>query len=143
MGAMLHFAGMRYDLLAFVVMPSHVHWVFRPIASWVKTLKGRSARESVVHSINRYTARECNLVCGGIGAFWQHESYDHWVRDEDELERVIHYVEGNPVKAGLAANPHEWTCSSASVRKRLGLEFREPIIRGVDFDRSGAQQTAS
>jgi REP element-mobilizing transposase RayT len=128
MNARLHFAGIRYDLLAFVVMPSHVHWVFQPKASWVATLTGpRSARESVVHSINRSTARECNIVCQSSGAFWQRESYDHWVRDEDELERIIHYVEDNPVKAGLVANAIDWTFSSGCMRKKLGLEFGAPI----------------
>ncbi len=33
-----YFAGERYDLLAYVVMPSHVHWVFTPRDEWVKTL---------------------------------------------------------------------------------------------------------
>src|SRR5207253_10722020 len=33
--AMYFFAGERYDLLAFVVMPSHFHGVFQPLAAWV------------------------------------------------------------------------------------------------------------
>ena len=37
------------------------------------------------------------------GQFWQHESYDHWTRDLVELERIIRYIEENPVKAGLGA----------------------------------------
>ena len=36
-----------------------------------------------------------------IGHLWQHESYDHWVRDEDELEKIIAYAEENPIEAGL------------------------------------------
>jgi len=31
----LHFAGERYQLLAFVVMPSHHHWLFLPDPTWV------------------------------------------------------------------------------------------------------------
>src|SRR3954447_25407819 len=33
--AFYFFAGERYDLLGYVVMPSHSHWVFQPIESWV------------------------------------------------------------------------------------------------------------
>jgi REP element-mobilizing transposase RayT len=100
--AFLFFAGVRYDLLAYVVMPSHIHWVFRPLDSWVATLRNssRSPRESIVHSINRYTSLQCNSLRNRTGEFWQHESYDHWIRDVDELERVLHYVEGIPSKPG-------------------------------------------
>jgi type I restriction enzyme R subunit len=103
--ALLFFAGTRYDLLAFVIMPSHFHWVFRPLEAWVQQLQpgaGKATpRERVMHSIKRFTGRECNHLRGVQGAFWQQESYDHWVRDVDELERIINYIEYNPVKAGL------------------------------------------
>ncbi len=49
--ALLFFAGTRYDVLAFVVMPSHFHWVFRPLESWVKDLE--------LHDAER-TPREAN-----------------------------------------------------------------------------------
>jgi REP element-mobilizing transposase RayT len=42
------------------------------------------------------------------GAFWQHENYDHFVRDEVELERTIKYVLYNPVKAGLVNDQKDW-----------------------------------
>jgi hypothetical protein len=52
------------------------------------------------------------------------ESFDHRVRDEAELDRIVHYVEYNPVNAGLAANPREWHWSSA----RLAGENACPTI---------------
>ena len=62
------------------------------------------------------TARQANLILGRTGeAFWQDESFDHRVRDEAELDRLVHYVEHNPVSAGLAANPHAWHWSSAGL----------------------------
>ena len=133
-----HFAGERYDLLAFVVMPSHIHWVFQPLESWVRNRstgrQERSPREQIVHSVNRHTALQCNRIRGAEGAFWQHESYDHWVRDADELERTIHYIEGNPVKAGLVRTAEEWRFSSAYARKMVGLEFGCPLIRQREKD---------
>jgi len=131
--SLYHFAGERYDLLAFVVMPSHLHWVFLPLEGWVSSLgesaQVRTPRERIVHSLNRYTGRECNRLLERTGSFWQHESYDHWVRDVEELERIILYVEGNPVKAGLVASPEDWPFSSARARKELGLELGKPLRR--------------
>jgi putative transposase len=115
--AMYFFAGQRYDLLAFVVMPSHIHWVFQPLAAWVESLSdcgnSRSPRERIQHGLNRFTASECNQIRAATGDFWQRESYDHWVRDADELERIIRYIEENPVKAGLVDVAESWPFSSA------------------------------
>ncbi len=66
-----------------------------------------------MHSLKRYTARECNGLLGRSGAFWQPESYDRLVRNEAELERIVHYVEHNPVTAGLCERPEDWLFSSA------------------------------
>ena len=41
----------------------------------------------------------------------QHESYDHVVRDGEELDRIIAYVLNNPVKAGLVKNWRQWKWS--------------------------------
>ena len=130
-------AGRRYDLLAYVVMPSHLHWVFRPIVGPVGAVVGqvgnpphaRSPRQQIMHTLKRYTARECNRRLGRRGVFWQDESYDHCVRDDDELERIIQYVEFNPVKAGLASRPEEWPYSSARCRADCSLRLGQPLVR--------------
>ncbi len=138
-----HFAGERYDLLAFVVMPSHFHWVFRPRADWVhscvaedresKTMRRRSPRERIMKSIKGYSARRCNELLELAGHFWQDESYDHLVRDEDELMRIIDYIENNPVKAGLVGEREDWRWSSASVRLRIGMRVGQPLVNGSDI----------
>ena len=71
------------------------------------------------------TARQANLILGRTGkAFWQDESFDHRVRDEVELARIVHYVEHNPVSAGLVSDPADWPWSSA----RLAGESACPTI---------------
>ena len=45
--------------------------------------------------------------------FWQDESYDHWVRTRNEVEKIVRYIEWNPVKAGLAKTPEDWPWSGA------------------------------
>ncbi len=131
--ALHFFAGERYDLLGYVVMPSHFHWVFQPLEHWVNSLESgkrlRTPRERIVHSIDRFTALRCNQVLGRQGEFWQREPYDHWVRSPEVLERILLYVEGNPVKAGLVQSPHEWRHSSASERRLRGLELGQLLNR--------------
>jgi len=129
--SLMHFAGERYDVIAYVVMPSHFHWLFRPRPEWVATLpqvgRYRSPRERVMYSVKRYTSNQCNRALCRRGTFWQSESYDHWVRDADELDRIIRYIEENPVKAGLVKDPGDWAYSSAGHRLRTGIRYGLPL----------------
>jgi hypothetical protein len=68
-----------------------------------------------------------------MGTFWQDESYDHCVRDDDELERIIHYVEDNPVKAGLVASAASWEYSSARDRVSLGVMVGQPLLGKAEY----------
>ncbi|MBI3821990.1 MAG: hypothetical protein HY289_04835 [Planctomycetes bacterium] len=78
-----------------------------------ETGDGDSPLAEIMHSLKSYTAHEANRILGRKGTFWQHESYDHWVRDEDELERIVAYIIGNPVGAQLVQRPHDWHFGSA------------------------------
>jgi hypothetical protein len=61
--------------------------------------------------IKRASAKDGNVVLGRIGKpFWQDESFDRWVRNSREFERIRSYMEYNPVKAHLARRPEEWRC---------------------------------
>ncbi len=61
-----------------------------------------------MHMLKGYSAHEANGVLKRQGKFWQAESYDHFVRDGAELERIIYYVVNNPVKAGLVDDWDQW-----------------------------------
>jgi putative transposase len=97
--------GHVYDLGAFCIMPNHVHVVYTPLPKPDGTYYAMSA---IMHSLKRYTARQANIYLGRKGSFWQHENYDHVVRDEAELRRITAYVLNNPVKAGLVERREEW-----------------------------------
>jgi type I restriction enzyme R subunit len=131
--SLLHFADERYTLFAYVVMPSHIHWLFQPIPEWVTRLSvdgrlNRSPREQITYSLNRFTATACNRLLNQRGPFWEHESYDHWVRDQDELDRITAYIEANPVKAGLVKTPEDWLFSSAWHRSLSATEWGLPLV---------------
>ena len=101
----IHYRDQRsYHLHAFVVMPNHVHLLITPM----------EAVSKVMQSLNRFTAREGNRMLRLTGQpFWQDESYDRLVRNNTEFERICHYIESNPVTAGMAATPGEFPWSSA------------------------------
>lgn len=61
-----------------------------------------------MHTLKGYTAGQANRLLGRTGAFRLHESYDHCVRSEAELGRIIAYVVNNPVKAGLVSEWQAW-----------------------------------
>lgn len=102
----LHFLdGNVYDLDVFSVISNHAHVLFRPLEKEDGTYH---ALQTIMHSLKRHTARQANKVLGREGAFWQHESYDHVVRDRQEWERIVAYVLNNPVKAGLVERWEDW-----------------------------------
>lgn len=91
--------GKVYTLEGYCVMPNHVHLVCTPLS-----IQGEVySLTKIMQSIKGNTARQANFILGRSGYFWQHESYDHVVRDASELERIINYVLENPVRAGLTA----------------------------------------
>jgi putative transposase len=106
--ALLHFDGGRYRLLAWRVMPNHVHVVVEPGED--------NPLDGLVHSWKSYTAHQANRALGRSGVFWHRDYFDRYIRDEGHLNRTIDYVENNPVKAGLAFKAGEWRWSSARLR---------------------------
>lgn len=111
--SLLYRQGISYNLLAYVVMPSHCHMVFTPFDA---EPGGRPPRQVILQSLKRHTASRCNRLLGRTGRFWQPESHDRVVRGPGGLERVVDYVERNPVKAGLCEAPEAWEFSSARAR---------------------------
>jgi REP element-mobilizing transposase RayT len=107
---LLHFDGERYSLLAWCIMPNHVHVL-------VETLQGHTL-SGVVKSWKSFTTRQANALLGRTGTFWEADYFDRYMRNEDHLMRTIEYVENNPVKAGLVDKAADWLWSSASSERR-------------------------
>ena len=93
-----------YDLIAFVVMPNHVHLLVEP--------KGPARK--ITQYIKGVSAKQANELLGRTGKpFWQRESYDRWVRSSQERKKIIRYIEFNPVKADVASERQAFRYSSA------------------------------
>jgi putative transposase len=98
---------LEYDLDAYCLMPNHLHLV-------IKLERSGASLYKIMQSFKTYTARACNKILNRNGAFWQHESNDHVVRNGKELEKIISYALNNPVKAGLVDSQEKWKWSYLS-----------------------------
>ncbi len=107
--ALKHFAGARYRLHAWVIMPNHVHVLV--------TLLGDITLSGVLHSWKSYTVRRTNALLGRCGPFWQPDYFDRFVRDERHYRATVYYIHQNPVKAGLCQEAADWEWSSAWVAR--------------------------
>ena len=133
----------RYDLLAYVIMPNHVHIL-------IKNYSGFHLSK-IIHSWKSYTSKKILAVlnagelpvipgkadneyftnAGGppaipgkadnvgelsttSGKIWQDEYWDRFIRDEKHFQDAINYIHNNPVKAGLVKNIEDWFWSSAA-----------------------------
>ena len=103
--ALLHFDGKRYRLLAWCIMPNHVHVM-------MQLLPGHQLSD-ILHSWKSFTAHKANKLLDRSGDFWMPEYFDRFIRDERHLLATFQYIHENPVKAGLVANPEDWPWSSA------------------------------
>ncbi|HZN34394.1 MAG TPA: transposase [Pirellulaceae bacterium] len=124
--SLYHLHGKKIVLWAYSIMPNHVHALFAPMLGAenerqalddeIGENEDRGPLAGIMHSLKGYTAHQANKILGRSGAFWQHESYDHWIRDENELERVVDYISANAVKAQLAQRTTDWYWCSAHDR---------------------------
>ncbi|MBI4470082.1 MAG: transposase [Acidobacteria bacterium] len=120
-GSLLSFDSQRYRLLAWVVMPNHVHTLFQPINGWTVA--------KIVASWKKFTARK---ICDdrrergeGPGTpVWHREYWDRYIRNQRHFDQTVEYIHLNPVKAGLVIRPESWRWSSAfSGRERQSPDW--------------------
>ena len=110
-----HHDGLKYKLLAWVIMPNHVH---------VLVEMGSVPLGEVLKGWKSYTAKMANKILKRKGTFWENDYFDRYLRDDEHYRRVVHYIEGNPVKANLAKASEEWVWGSARYRGEPG-----PVVR--------------
>ena len=114
--SLTRFDGERYQLIAWCIMPNHVHVLIKPkvcLSKIIQSWKSYSGKWALQHN---------EALCLGIPKdakrFWMREYWDRFIRDENHFYKVIHYIHENPVKAGLCVNAYEWQWSSAAGRAK-------------------------
>jgi REP element-mobilizing transposase RayT len=99
-----HAEARQLELMAYVVMPNHLHMLLTPLVR----LADLTAR------LQSLTARRANDLRELQGApFWCAQNYEHLVSGRMELERIRVYIEEDPVRVGLASAPVDYAYSSA------------------------------
>jgi REP element-mobilizing transposase RayT len=111
-GALQFYHGKRYDLRAWVVMPNHVHTLFKV---------GDVPLGTIIGDLKEYTARGTNKLLRRRGKFWEDDYFDTFMRDAQHELRTRRYIENNPTEAFLVRDPKEWPWSSARFRDENGV----------------------
>ena len=119
----IHFHNERkYDLIAALVMPDHVHLILSPLK------KGEIyySLSEILHSIKSYSAQEINKMNNEKGSIWQDENYDNIIRDENDLHKKMMYIINNPVKKNLVdvAEEYKWLYVKGFIEKNMEYQYR-------------------
>ena len=113
-------------------MSNHVHVVFKPNISEKNLREDKTSKHpkfvsdeetlaKIMQSLKGGTARKANLALNRSGSFWETESYDHFIRTDEEFYRIIKYVLKNPVKAKIVNRWQDW--KGAFLAERLQEMF--------------------
>ncbi len=96
--ALHHFDGERYDLVAFVVMPSHVHVLLQ--------LRDGHDLEDSLHWWKNYSTRKIDQLLSSKSPLWQDENWEHLLHGTAERDRSLAYIAQNPKDAHLRQDEH-------------------------------------
>jgi putative transposase len=109
--SLIRFDNERYQLIAWCIMPNHVHVLIKPKVSLTK----------IIQSWRSYTGKwafqnneEFDLgLALDAKRFWMRDYWDRYIRSEKHYYTAIDYIHQNPVKAGLCQEAKKWKWSSA------------------------------
>ncbi len=96
----------KYDLHEFVLMPNHLHLLI--------TTREETTLERAVQLIKGGFSFRVKKELGITSEIWQRGYVDHRVRDRSDCEQHRKYIHANPVRAGIASDPKQYSYSSAS-----------------------------
>ncbi len=110
-----HRRNQHAHLLAFVVMPDHVHWLF--------VLGEERSLDAVMHGFGSVTWQGFRRAYGAkVGKVWEDEYHEHRLRSEERAWATLEYMHENPVRKGLCEKAEEWVWSTANERFRGWIE---------------------
>jgi len=90
----------RFQLANFCVMPTHIHLLIKP--------EEGTNLSAIMHWIKTLSAKRWNFIHGSNDHMWGHRYFARAIKDQQEFETIMEYIDQNPVKAGLVASPEDW-----------------------------------
>ena len=125
---------MPFRIQAVVILPDHLHCMWSlPPGDADYSRRWQFVKSSFVRRVKR-DGLEARLPV------WQPRYWEHWLRDEADLQRHLDYIHYNPVKHGYTDRPSDWPWSSFSKYVQRGfypLDWgtTEPSsVRGLDME---------
>jgi REP element-mobilizing transposase RayT len=79
-----YFQNNRYKIIAYSIMPNHVHVLFYPLSGWQVGTIVQGWKSVSAHLINQDISRK--------GTLWNQEYWDVLIRNELHLEKVVRYI---------------------------------------------------
>ncbi len=121
--------GQLYRLVAWCIMPTHLHVILEPLPGHTLGPTIKSIKRHTTKRIKQIVRHGCrgkaalgvdwemaqNLLSKGVRV-WQRESWDRFVRNPEHFKKSVAYVENNPVKAGLVEAATDWQWGSAGYK---------------------------
>ncbi|MCB1216054.1 MAG: transposase [bacterium] len=116
--ALQSFNGRQFELVSFVIMPSHVHMLAGANSGY--------SIERVLLALMDWTEEQFEEECGTLGRVWSRQYREQVIRDEEHMFAAIEFIHSDPVRAGLCEDAEDWEFSSAD-----GMDIRH-VVSVVD-----------
>lgn len=116
--ALQSFNGRQFELLSWVIMPSHVHLL-------TGTNSGYNLAQ-VLLALMDWTEEQFAERLKISGRVWSRQYREQIIRDEEHMFAAIEFIHSDPVRAGLCLHPEDWDHSSA-----CGMDVRR-VVSVVD-----------
>ncbi len=113
-----------YLIYAWVIMPDHFHWLFKPSATdFTRFCNDQAQRKGKYHhnpplyylshimeSLKSHSAQVINKK--QMVHLWQSGFHDRLIRDQKAFQAAVNYIHNNPVKAELVDDVADYPWSS-------------------------------
>lgn len=119
----------KVEVLAYCLMTNHIHLILKP--------DNTEGLQRVLKPLHMRYAQRVNKANGWKGHLWQGRYFSSAL-DEAYTWSAIHYVERNPVRAGMVTQAEDYLWSSAAAH--CGLKTNKLITKLADIKRAVPEQ---
>jgi len=114
----------RFRLANFCIMPTHIHLLIKP--------EEGSCLSKIMYWIKMHSAKRWNCIHGSTDHLWGNRFFARAIRNQQEYENIMNYIDQNPIRSGLVQEPDEWKASGAYYRAQKIpdlVDFKEEEYR--------------
>jgi putative transposase len=97
----------RFQLHAYVIMPDHIHLLLTP------------AENVSIEKAMQYIKGGFSFQLKSPFEVWERSFKEHRIKNEQDYRHHLHYIEQNPVRAGLTPTAEQFPYSSASSQQQI------------------------